>query len=83
MLFLNSKINAINNTSTNIIIKNPNKANRIANGNQNKQKHHHQEMLIIPVSFSIHNKTVTNSGHPLIFNVILLSFIICFGVFDD
>ena len=64
-------INAINNTITNIIIKNPNKANRIANGNQNKQKHHHQEILITPVNFNIHNKAVINRGQPPIFTDIL------------
>ena len=32
-----------------------NNANNIAKGIQTKQKHHHQEILIIPVAFNIHN----------------------------
>ena len=64
---MSSIIKAHNTTIINIIIKNPNKANKIANGNQNKQKHHHQEILITPVIFNIHNKAVINKGQPPIF----------------
>lgn len=72
---MSSIIKAHNNTIINIIIKNPIKANKIANGNQNKQKHHHQEILITPVNFNTHNKAVINKGQPPIFTDTLLIFL--------
>ena len=72
---MSSIIKAHNTTIINIIIKNPIKANKITNGNQNKQKHHHQEILITPVNFNMHNKAVINRGQPPIFTDTLLSLI--------
>ena len=72
---MSSIIKAHNTTIINIIIKNPIKANKITNGNQNKQKHHHQEILITPVNFNMHNKAVINRDQPPIFTDTLLSLI--------
>ena len=47
--------------------------NNIAKGSQSKQKHHHQEMVIIPINFNMHNKAVINRGQPpkLIVNLLI------------
>ena len=55
---------------------NPNTPNIIAKGSQNKQKHHHQEMLITPVILSIQSNAVINRGHPPTETFTLLSLII-------
>ena len=48
-----------------------NNANIIAKGIQIKQKHHHQEILIIPAAFNIHNIIVISKGNPSTFIDIL------------
>ena len=61
---------------TAITVINPNTPNNIANGSQNKQKHHHHEILITPVSLSIQSNAVINRGHPPIDIFILLLLIV-------
>ena len=55
-----------------------NSANIIAKGIQIKQKHHHQEILIIPVAFNIHNIAVIKIILKLtfIFSFIVLSLMV-------
>ena len=53
-----------------------NNANNIAKGIQTKQKHHHQEILIIFAIFNIHNIAVIKIILKFIFSFIVLSLMV-------
>lgn len=53
-----------------------NSANITAKGIQIKPKHHHQEILIIPAAFNIHNIIVSKIMLTFTFNFIVLSLMV-------